>query len=106
MRALTNSETLDSGKCEFWHNEEYKQRAIEVLVYIAHEIRADPVLQDWVVGIQIVNEAENGAAGKGMFAWYDAALAALAEVDNTLPVYISDAWDSKPALDVCPLPTP
>ena len=90
----------DTYKSEFWDNEEFKQLAIEALVFIAREVRDDPILRDWVVGIQVVNEATVGAGARGMWNWYDAALAAIAQVDTTLPVYISDSWDTKSALDV------
>jgi hypothetical protein len=70
-------------------------------VAIAQQVAADPTLRDWVIGLQLVNEAITGAGDRGMFNWYDGTLAAIAAVNSTLPCYISDAWNSPPALDVC-----
>ena len=64
----------DSGKSEFWENQFYRSRATEVLVHLAQQLAADPLLSDWVLGLQIVNEAAMGAGERGMFAWYDETL--------------------------------
>jgi hypothetical protein len=61
----------DSGKSEFWENQGYRALATDVLVTIAREIVADPTLRDWVIGLQVVNEAIIGAGEKGMWSWYD-----------------------------------
>lgn len=90
----------DTAKSEFWENKDFKQMAIDALVFIAREVNNDPALHDWVIGIQVVNEATVGAGARGLWEWYDAALSALAAVDSTLPVYISDSWDTKSALEV------
>jgi hypothetical protein len=68
-------------------------------VAIAQRVVADPMLRDWVIGLQFVNEAITGAGDRDMFGWYDTTLAAIAAVDSTLPCYISDAWNSTPALE-------
>ncbi|KAI5801134.1 putative glucan 1,3-beta-glucosidase precursor [Geopyxis carbonaria] len=97
-----NDEThsgTDSGKAEFWENEGYRSLATSALMFIVKEVVQDPVLRDWVLGVQLVNEAIWGAGEKGMWDWYNITLAAIATVDPTLPIYISDAWDLGPALD-------
>lgn len=43
-----------------------------------------------MVGIQIVNEAARGAGGKGMYEWYEDMLQGVGEVDEDVPVYVSD----------------
>jgi len=97
-------------KSEFWESDQFRQRATEVLVGISRAIVQDPIMKVWVLGLQLVNEAIAGAGDRGMWSWYDSTLAAIATVDSTLPVYLSDAWNSVPALDVwlhsAPLPLP
>lgn len=52
---------------------------------------------DGVVGIQLCNEAHWEAPN--MYAWYDRCIAAISAIDPSIPVYISDAWHLKKALD-------
>lgn len=51
---------------------------------------------DGVVGLQLVNEAEWDA--HGMYGWYDSVIGQIGGIDNTLPLYISDAWALGPAV--------
>jgi aryl-phospho-beta-D-glucosidase BglC (GH1 family) len=88
----------DSGKAEFWGNSGFQQLATSVLAEIARRVAADPVMREWVLGIQLMNEAAWGAEGKGLFSFYDATVTAIAAVDPTLPVYISDAWNTDPVV--------
>lgn len=46
---------------------------------------------DGVIGLQLCNEAITDAPG--MYGWYDSVINALTQVDVSLPVYISDAWN-------------
>lgn len=92
---------IDSKKSEFWENDWFRQRATEVLVAISRAVAQDPIMKVWVIGLQLVNEAITGAGDRGMWTWYDGTLGAIAAIDSTLPVYLSDAWNSVPALDVC-----
>ncbi|KAI5857002.1 putative glucan 1,3-beta-glucosidase precursor [Tricharina praecox] len=89
----------DSKKSEFWENDWFRQRATEVLVAISRAVAQDPIMKVWVIGLQLVNEAITGAGDRGMWTWYDGTLGAIAAIDSTLPVYLSDAWNSVPALD-------
>lgn len=75
------------GRAEFWEEKEYRRLATRCLCFIAQEARG----MEGVAGIQIINEAEWDA--KGMYGWYDAAIAEMSRVDATMPVYVSDGWD-------------
>ena len=48
------------------------------------------------VGIQICNEAVYGA--RGMYEWYTDVLRSVSRIDNSIPIYISDAWDLNAAI--------
>ncbi len=50
-----------------------------------------------VVGIQVVNEATHNAVG--MYEFYEDVIKEITRWDETIPVYISDAWDLKTALE-------
>jgi len=82
-----------SGKVEFWRNRANLDLAQRCLVFMAQEVRGG---LDGVVGIQLCNEAVYGA--QGMYQWYDSVIAAIGQVDASIPIYISDAWDLATAL--------
>ena len=82
-----------SGRTELWGNQANLDLAQRCLVFLAQEVRGG---LDGVVGIQLCNEATTGA--QGMYAWYDRVIGAIAQVDASIPLYISDAWDLSPAL--------
>lgn len=84
----------NSSKAHFWGNKKHLELATRCLTYIATEIR--DLILDNVVGIQLCNEAEYNA--KGMYDWYTAVHKSLAQIDATIPLYISDAWDLGRAL--------
>jgi len=83
----------NSGKAEFWGNKSNVDLANRCLQFIAQEIRH----MDGVVGLQLCNEAEYNAAG--MYAWYDSVINQIGAIDNTIPIYISDAWNMGQAVD-------
>jgi len=85
-----------SGKAELWGRRKNLDLAKQALVFIAHDVRAG---LDGVVGIQVCNEAVWDA--KGMYDWYDNVIDAIGEVDQSIPVYISDGWDLNRALSWC-----
>lgn len=76
-----------NGNAELWEQKDHRERAIAAAVFVAREARG----MDGVVGVQVVNEACWGA--KGLYEWYENVLRGIAEVDDQVPVYISDAWD-------------
>lgn len=78
-----------SGKAEFWGNRKYRDIGKECAVFLVKEASAMP----GVAGVQIVNEAGWGAGGMGMWEWYENVLDAVKQVDTSMPIYISDAWE-------------
>jgi hypothetical protein len=85
-----------SGKAEFWGNRRNTEVMSRVLVFIAQEVRGG---LDGVVGIQVVNEALWDA--KGLYEWYEGLIRQIARVDESIPVYISDAWNLDRTLKWC-----
>ncbi|KZF22188.1 glycoside hydrolase family 5 protein [Xylona heveae TC161] len=84
-----------SGKADLWGNSGNLSLAQQCLVFMAQEARA----MDGVVGLQLCNEAIWDAPG--MYAWYDSVIGAILHVDNTMPLYISDAWNLRQAVSYC-----
>ncbi|KAF2860767.1 glycoside hydrolase family 5 protein [Piedraia hortae CBS 480.64] len=82
----------NSGKAEFWHDPGCRDKATKCLVFIAQEVKN----MEGVAGVQIINEADWNA--HGMYEWYDSAIDELANVDPTIPIYVSDAWNLKHAI--------
>ncbi|KAK4964264.1 Glucan 1,3-beta-glucosidase 3 [Elasticomyces elasticus] len=85
----------NSGKAELWGNHSNLDLALRCLLFIANEAKA----WDGVIGIQLCNEADHGA--NGIYAFYDSALAQMGQIDKTMPIYISDAWDLGQASAYC-----
>lgn len=52
---------------------------------------------DCIVGLQIVNEADWDSPG--MYKWYESAISAIGCIDASIPIYISDGWNSSKTLD-------
>lgn len=77
----------NSGKAQLWGNKSNLDLATRCLLFMAKELKNT----DGVVGIQLVNEAEYNA--RGMYDWYDNVISQMGGIDNTMPLYISDAWD-------------
>jgi len=50
-----------------------------------------------VIGLQLCNEATCNAPG--LYSFYDRCIAAISLIDSSIPLYISDAWDLKRALE-------
>ncbi|KAF2484249.1 glycoside hydrolase superfamily [Neohortaea acidophila] len=83
----------DAGVAEFWCSMAFRHLATQCLIFIAKEVKG----VDGVVGIQLVNEAEFEAPR--MYDWYDSVLSELGKIDASLPIYISDGWNLKQAID-------
>lgn len=81
-----------SGKAELWGNRGYRELALRCIRFMVSEIRE----MEGVIGLQVVNEAVWDA--KGLYAWYEEVLRIIGEIDGSIPVYISDAWDLERAL--------
>lgn len=79
----------NSGVAELWANKANLDLATKCLTYIAQEVKNNNMAN--VTGIQLCNEADYNA--KGIYEWYDNVLSTISQVDSTMPLYISDAWD-------------
>ena len=44
-----------------------------------------------IIGLQLCNEAISNAPG--MYSWYDSTITAISNVDQSIPIYISDGWN-------------
>lgn len=84
-----------SGKAELWGSRGNRNAARKALGFIAREIKHGG-LSESVIGIQVVNEATHHA--KGMYDWYEEVVREIGSVDETILIYISDAWDLETCL--------
>lgn len=82
-----------TGKPEFWGSRKNMDLATRCLVFMAQEVQRG---MDGVIGIQLCNEAVWDA--KGMYDWYEHVISEISAVDDSIPIYISDAWDLNRAL--------
>ena len=85
----------NSGRAELWSHAYPMDLAIKCLIYLTEEISCGSITG--VIGLQLCNEAIFNAPG--LYAWYDKALTAIAQVDPNIPIYISDAWDLPRAIN-------
>ena len=77
-----------SGKAELWANKSNLNLATSCLTFIAEEIVKG---MDGVIGIQVCNESAWDPPK--MYRWYENTIEAVARIDPTIPIYISDGWD-------------
>ncbi|WPK26988.1 hypothetical protein PUMCH_004359 [Australozyma saopauloensis] len=73
---------------EFWNDEKKQDLMVEAVRFIARDLKNYAN----ITGIQIVNEAAYNAF-KGQTRYYEKAMRAIREEDNSIPVVISDAFD-------------
>jgi hypothetical protein len=85
----------DSGSTVLWSSNANRQLAQQCAVFVAAEAKGMLNL----CGVQIVNESDRVAPGKGMFEWYEAVLSGITSVNPSIPVYVSDAWDLPNAMN-------
>lgn len=96
------SDTSNSSgpqRAEFWEKKQYRDlgtRAVEKLASLC----ALPTMKTAIVGLQIINEADTIAIQKGLWEWYNEAIAAVHRIDPELPVIVSDAWNAQAGADV------
>lgn len=83
-----------TGKAELWSSKKNLELARKALLFIATECKE----LDGVIGIQLVNEACWDAGKKGMYDFYSSTIQSISEIDDSMPIYISDAWDLSSAL--------
>jgi aryl-phospho-beta-D-glucosidase BglC (GH1 family) len=84
-----------TGQTGLWGSKGNLERTTKALGWIARELRGSENL----VGVQVVNEACFGV--RGMWKWYEGVIEEIGTVDEKIPVYISDGWDLKRALEWC-----
>jgi len=84
-----------SGKAGLWSSSKNLALAKKCIVFVAEEIKRGKL--EGVIGIQICNEAAYGA--KGMWDWYEDVISAVGGVDEGIPIYVSDGWDLKRAVE-------
>ncbi|CAL3964140.1 unnamed protein product [Diplocarpon coronariae] len=82
-----------TGRADLWDSRENRDSCKRAIGWIASQLRE----MDGVVGIQAVNEATHNAAR--MYEFYEDVIREVARWDENIPIYISDAWDLKTALD-------
>ena len=74
------------------------------MLFVASKVQSGEL--EGCIGIQLCDESIWDA--NGMYAWYEDVTEAVREVDPSIPLYVSDAWDLNDALaSVCShLPPP
>lgn len=82
-----------TGKPGLWSSKKNLELGRKALLHIASQIKDTP----GIIGLQLVNEASYDA--KGMYAWYEDIIRDISQIDDSLPIYISDAWNLNRALD-------
>ncbi|KAI9773972.1 MAG: Glucan 1,3-beta-glucosidase 3 [Geoglossum umbratile] len=85
-----------SGNADLWNNPANLALSQKCLLFVVQEIRSASELNNGVVGLELCNEAVNNAPG--LYDWYDSVIAAISQIDSSLPIYISDAWDLSSAI--------
>jgi aryl-phospho-beta-D-glucosidase BglC (GH1 family) len=83
----------NSGIAELWNSQANLNLAEQCLEFIAKEVSS----VDGVIGIQILNEALWDSPG--IFNFYDRAIARIGGIDSTIPIYVSDGWNSAQCID-------
>jgi aryl-phospho-beta-D-glucosidase BglC (GH1 family) len=83
----------NSGKADLWGNRANLDLSEQCIEFMAKEIGT----MDGVIGLQIVNEAPWDPPG--LFQFYDRAIAGIANIDTTIPIYVSDGWNATQCID-------
>ncbi|PQE25725.1 hypothetical protein CJF30_00000445 [Rutstroemia sp. NJR-2017a BBW] len=86
-----------SSTASLWNNPQNLTLAKSALLFLVSELRSE----ENIIGIQLCNEALHGAAEMGMYSWYEDVLSSVNEIDPSIPIYISDAWDLAEAVKWC-----
>jgi len=83
-----HSGEVSSGSAHFWSNSDFQLQVVELLQFIAKDLKP----YDNIAGIQVVNESEFANDNKAQIRFYSAAINSIREVDQTIPIVISDGW--------------
>ncbi|OAF60889.1 Glucan 1,3-beta-glucosidase 3 [Pseudogymnoascus destructans] len=81
----------DSGKAELWDHWNTGRKNREMAKKVVLQVVSEAANMKGIVGVQIVNEAVAGA--HKLHEWYDDVLREIQDIDPTMPIYVSDAWD-------------
>lgn len=81
----------DSGKAELWEHWNTGRQNREMAKKVVLQVVSEAANMKGIVGVQIVNEAAAGA--HKLHEWYDDVLREIQDIDSTMPIYVSDAWD-------------
>lgn len=90
-----NHSGTSKGKAELWAHKSHMELGKRCLLFMAEAVAQGKV--EGCIGIQVCNEAAYGA--KGMYDWYADVIGTVSRIDNSIPLYVSDAWDLKTAVD-------
>jgi len=94
-----NHSGTSTHKAELWGNKKKLDLAKRCLLFLASEVAQGRI--ENCVGIQLCNEAAWSAREAGLYAWYADVAASISDIDASIPLYISDAWDLPSALEWC-----
>lgn len=86
---------ISTHKAELWGTDFNISLTKQCLCFIAAEVKNRGL--EGVVGLQLCNEAISNAPG--MYSWYDSVISSIVQIDSTIPIYISDAWDLPRAVE-------
>lgn len=81
----------DSGKADLWDHWNTGRKNREMAKKVVLQVVSEAECLEGIVGVQIVNEAAAGA--HKLHEWYDEVLKEIQDVDSSMPIYVSDAWD-------------
>lgn len=76
------------GSAEFWGDYSMQLQMCDMLQFMAKDLKQ----YDNITGIQIVNESEFSNDAKSQNYYYSAAINLIREVDQEVPIIISDGW--------------
>ncbi|KAF1843103.1 glycoside hydrolase family 5 protein [Cucurbitaria berberidis CBS 394.84] len=83
----------NSGRAEFWNSSSNRDLGVRCCQFLAE----DATTGSEIAGIQLVNEALWEA--EGMYEWYDECIDAISDIDASIPIFISDGWNFRKAID-------
>ncbi|WPK23269.1 hypothetical protein PUMCH_000504 [Australozyma saopauloensis] len=86
--ANADSHSGEEHTADFWWDEGKQGLMVDAVRFIARDLRG----YNNISGIQIVNEAMDVKPKDSLYRYYERAMRAIREEDNSVPVVISDGW--------------
>ncbi|WPK22887.1 hypothetical protein PUMCH_000108 [Australozyma saopauloensis] len=86
--ANKDSHSGEEHTADFWSDEGKQGSMVEAVRFIARDLKG----YSNVSGIQVVNEAFDVKPKDSLFRYYESAMRAIREEDDSIPVVISDGW--------------